>query len=268
MDLPRHNDDCTVLVASCDAYRDIEIPFAALFGKYWPDCPFRVLLLTETGRPENGGYETFDGIIATGTGKCWCEMLVEALSRMSTPYVLLLMNDYFLSAPVDTSRLLMRLDQAKAFDAANLRLNPNPPGRKPWRDTDLLEFPKNVAYCVTCQTGIWNRDYLEWLAGRNRSAWEFERYGSFMLAGEKRPLLVTRTREFPFVDAVHKGYWENVGVRLCEENGVALDFAKRSRPPLSVRLREALKSLAFAALPNTLIVRLQNALSIGAKERR
>lgn len=268
MDLPRHNDDCTVLVASCDAYRDIEIPFAALFGKYWPDCPFRVLLLTETGRPENGGYETFDGIIATGTGKCWCEMLVEALSRISTPYVLLLMNDYFLSAPVDTSRLLMRLDQAKAFDAANLRLNPNPPGRKPWRDTDLLEFPKNVAYCVTCQTGIWNRDYLEWLAGRNRSAWEFERYGSFMLAGEKRPLLVTRTREFPFVDAVHKGYWENVGVRLCEENGVALDFAKRSRPPLSVRLREALKSLAFAALPNTLIVRLQNALSIGAKERR
>ena len=36
----------------------------------------------------------------------------------------------------------------------------------------------------------------------------------------------------------------------------------------SVRLRSALKSLAFAALPNTLIVRLQNALSIGAKERR
>ena len=89
-----------------------------------------------------------------------------------------------------------------------------------------------------------------------------------MLAGEKRPLLVTRTREFPFVDSVHKGYWEDVGIRLCEENGVSLDFVKRSRPPLSVRLREALKTLVFAALPNTLIVRLQNALSIGAKERR
>ncbi len=266
--MPRYDDDCTVLVASCDAYRDVEVPFVTLFRRYWPDCPFRTLLLTESGRPRNGGYEAFDGIIATGLGKCWCEMLVEALSRIATPYVLLLMNDYFLSAPVDTSRLLVRLEQAKAFDAANLRLNPNPPGRRPWRDTDLLEFPKNAAYSVSCQTGIWNRDYLRWLGSRNRSAWEFERYGSFMLAGERRPLLVTRTREFPFVDAVHKGYWEDAGIRLCDENGVPLDFARRSRPPLSVRLRESLKSLVFAVFPNTVIVRLQNAFSIGAKERR
>lgn len=260
MGLSSHdNADCTVLVASCDAYRDIEAPFITLFRRYWPDCPFRVVLLAETGRPDDGGDATFDEVIATGKGKSWCEMLAEALSCISTPYVMLLMNDYLLESRVDTGVVLKRLDQARSFDAANLRLNPNPPGRTPWRDTDLLEFPKNVAYCVTCQTGIWNRDYLEWLARRNRSAWEFERYGSFMLADETRPLLVTRTREFPFVDALHKGYWEKVGVRLCEENHVHIDLASRTLPPFHVRVRECLKSITFAVFPASAIVRLQNA---------
>lgn len=256
--------DCTVLVASCDAYADVVGPFATLKQKYWPDCPFETVLVTET-LPAAG----FDRVVLTGKGKCWCEMLVEALDRIATPYVLLMMDDYYLVRPVDTAQFLRRLEQAKAFDAANLRLNPNPPGRMPFGSGEdrLFAFPKNVAYCVTCQAGIWNRGYLRGLAVRNRSAWEFERLGSFMLAGETRPLLVTPTREFPFVDAVHKGYWEPWGVRALKENGIAYDFSKRSTPPLGIRMREAAKALVFALFPWTLIVRIQNALGVGMKEK-
>ena len=88
-----------------------------------------------------------------------------------------------------------------------------------------------------------------------------------MLAGETRPLLVTPTREFPFVDAVHKGYWEPWGVRALKENGIAYDFSKRSTPPLGIRMREAAKALVFALFPWTLIVRIQNALGVGMKEK-
>lgn len=258
------NSDCTVLVASCDAYLDVVGPHVALRRKFWPDCPFETVLVTET-LPAAG----FDRVVLTGKGKCWCEMLVEALDRIATPYVLLMMDDYFLVRPVDTAQFLRRLEQAKAFDAANLRLNPNPPGRMPFGSGEdrLFAFPKNVAYCVTCQAGIWNRGYLRGLAVRNRSAWEFERLGSFMLAGETRPLLVTPTREFPFVDAVHKGYWEPWGVRALKENGIAYDFSKRSTPPLGIRMREAAKALVFALFPWTLIVRIQNALGVGMKEK-
>lgn len=192
-------------------------------------------------------------------------MLVEALEKISTPYVLMLMNDYFLSAPVDTAKFLARLQEAKAFDAANLRLNPDPPGRKAWRDTDLTEMPKNAAYCVSCQAGIWNREFLLGLARRTKSAWEFERYGSFMLEGESRPLLVTRTKEFPFLDVVHKGYWEDFGIRLMEENALHCDFSLRPPPPLSVRIREKFKSAVFSLFPATLIVRVQNVFNTGKK---
>ena len=255
---------CTVLVTSCDAYHDVEGPFIALWRKFWPDCPFETVLLSETV-----SCDGFDRVILTGKGKCWCEMLAEALDQIRTPYVVLLMNDYYLEAPVDTANVLRRLEQAQAFDAANLRLMPNPPGRRAFRpDCDLREYPRNAAYCVTCQTGIWNRGYLRGLAARNRSAWEFERFGSFMLADETRPLLVTPTKEFPFLDAVHKGFWEPWGVRVMRENGIAYDFSRRGEPPFSVRVREASKKLVFAVFPWTLIVRVQNLLGVGMKEKK
>ena len=256
------NRECTVVVTSCDAYRDVEKPFLTLFRKYWPDCPFELVLVTETAATDG-----FDRTIATGTGKTWCQMLVEALDQIDTPYVILQMNDFMPAAPVDTALMLKRLRQAIEFDAANIRLVPNPPGRTPWRDTDLLEFPKNAAYCVSCQTGIWNRSYLRDLAARNKSAWEFERYGSFMVGDETRPILVTRTREMPDVDTVHKGYWVPAGVRLLRENNIDYDFSVRTPQPFGVRVREGVKSLVFAIFPWTLVVRVQNAFNIGMKEK-
>ena len=263
----KFDDNLTVLVTSCDAYRDVETPFLRLFRKYWSDCPFEVILVSETEREVTGDSSFFDRVIATGFGKNWCQMLVEALENITTPYVLMLMNDYFLDMSVDTDTIRKRLAQAIEFDAANLRLNPNPSGKTRWRDTDLLEYPKNTAYCVTCQTGIWNCKYLLDLAKKNKSAWEFERYGSFMVGDEKRPLLVTPEKEFPFVDAVHKGCWEKFGVEVCKNNGIELDFSVRGLPPLKVRIREWLKGLVFAIFPWTLIVRIQNLFGIGMKEK-
>ena len=252
--------DCTVLVCSCDKYVGVLGPFAQLWRRFWPDCPFETVLVTETV-PADG----FDRTVFAGRGRPWCENLCIALKEVATPYVLMLMDDYYLEAPVDTDLILRRLAEAKKFGAASLRLNPVPPGRTAWPGSDLLEMPKDVAYCVTCQASIWSRDFLLGLAERNRSAWEFERHGSFMVGGEKRPLLVTPTKEFPFVDAVHKGYWETFGLAVCRENGIDTSGAGRTLPPLRARLVEGLKAIVFRTVPTTLLVRIQNRFDIGAK---
>jgi hypothetical protein len=256
------NNQCTVLVTSCDAYRDVERPYIELFRKYWPDCPFEVVLLTETEHTKG-----FDRVIATGRGMTWSQMLVKALDQVHTPYVLMEMNDFMLSDKVDTELILKRLDEMAKADAVNLRLIPTPPGRNRWSGSDLLEHPKNTAYCVSCQTGIWERGYLRSLAERNKSAWEFERYGSFMVGDERRPVLVSPVREFPDVDTVHKGYWVPAGVKLLKDNGIEYDFSVRGRGSLKVRFVEWVKKMIFAIFPWTLIVRVQNLFDIGMKER-
>ena len=262
------NPDCTILVCSCDKYADLLEPFAALWRKYWSDCPFETVLVTET-KPEQA--LCFNRVVACGKGGNWCSRLVEALETISTPYVLMLCDDYYLASPVDTEGVLRRLGQAKSCDAANMRLVPNPvPGLRNSMPAEggLFEYRKNTAYCISTLAGIWNCEFLRGLARGKSSIWEFERYGSFEVGDERRPLLVTPTKEFPFLDAVHKGHWEEFGVKCLADNGIAYDFSKRGLPPFTTRLVERLKALVFAVLPATLIVRLQNALGVGAKERK
>ena len=261
------NSDCTVVVCSCDKYADLLAPFSILWRKYWPDCPFETVLVTETA-PDQG--LCFHRVVACGKGGNWCSRLVQALETISTPYVIMLCDDYYLSAPVNTANILLRLSQAKNHNAANLRLIPNPlPGIRNSTPAaeGLLEYRKNTAYCIATQAGIWNREFLQSLAKGKASIWEFERYGSFAVGDETRPLLVTREKEFPFVDAVHKSYWEKEGLELCRRNDISLDLTVRGRPPFRVKVREALKSLIFALFPWTLIVRIQNLFNIGMKER-
>ena len=262
------NPDCTVVVCSCDKYADLLEPFSALWRKYWSDCPFETVLVTET-KPEQG--LCFSRVVACGKGGNWCSRLVQALATVDTPYVIMLCDDYFLASPVDTSGVLQRLDQAKSCDAVNLRLIPNPvPGPRNSKSADfgLFEYKKDTAYCIATQAGIWNREFLLNLAKGKESIWEFERYGSFAVGEERRPLLVTPTKEFPFIDAVHKGHWEKFGVKCLADNNIDYDFSKRGLPPFKVRIIEGLKAFVFAVVPNTWIVRVQNAIGAGAKERR
>ena len=261
-------------MTSCDAYRDVEAPFMKLFRKYWPDCPFELVLLTETPvsedscssvkngeaesfplqRKELRGPNFFDRTIFAGKGKSWSQMLVEALDQIETPYVIMLMNDYYLESPVDTALILRRLAEAKEKDALNYRLCPNPP-----------RAVKNTAYAVSCKAGIWNRLFLRELAAKTKSAWEFERYGSFMFdESDPRPILVTEKLEFPFLDVVHKGFWEPWGVELLKREGLAYDFSVRGTPPFPVWLKEKVKDFIFNLNPD-LVTRVQNVFNAGKK---
>jgi len=261
------NPDCTVVVCSCDKYVDLLAPFAALWRKYWPDCPFETVLVTES----DPGVDGFGRVIACGRGMNWASRLEKALGEIVTRYVLMLCDDYFLSSTVDTANILLRLGQAKAINAANLRLIPNPvPGLRNSKPAQcgLFEYRKNTAYCIATQAGIWNREFLRGLAHGKSSIWEFERYGSFAVGEEPRPLLVTPTKEFPFIDAVHKGCWEKFGVKCLADNGIGYDFSMRGLPSMRKRIVEGLKGLVFAVVPNNWILRVQNALGVGANEHK
>ena len=266
--LKMKNNECTILVCSCDKYADLLRPFSDLWRKFWPDCPFDVMLVTET---EPSASLCFDRVIACGPGGNWCSRLVRALGQIDTPYVLMLCDDYYLAKPVDTSLMLKRLSQIKTFDAANLRMIPNPTPKAnnstPFgQGYDLLQYKPHTAYCIATQSGFWNRKFLLDLAKGKSSIWEFERYGSFDPIITTKQLLVTPTKEFPFVDAVHKGYWETFGLAVCRENGIDLTGITRTLPPFKTRLIEGIKALIFRIVPTTLLVRFQNRFALGATE--
>ena len=44
IDKINNKNDVTILVVSCDKYKDLWIPFFHCFFKYWSDCPYPVFL--------------------------------------------------------------------------------------------------------------------------------------------------------------------------------------------------------------------------------
>ena len=82
---------------------------------------------------------------------------------------------------------------------------------------------------------------------------------------DPRPIMVTERKELPFVDALHKGYWEPEGVALLKREGIGYDFSRRGLPPFWPRLKSNLKKAVFAVFPWELVVRVQNVFNLGMK---
>ncbi|MBQ8124873.1 MAG: hypothetical protein IJ173_03190 [Kiritimatiellae bacterium] len=254
------NNDCTVLVISCDEYQDMIPPFSALWRKNWPDCPFEVVMVTENeaGSPACG---VFDKVIYTHKTVSWSERVATALRQIDTPFVLLFLNDYFVSGKVPTSKVLIRLEQAIRFNALNLRLIPMPRAQLAFDSGDeelpLREYIKNTAYCIATQLGFWDKKFLLRMVERTNSAWEFERKGSLMVGDEKYPILSVVQKEFPFLDAVHKGFWEKETEKLLAANAVKVDFSRRGFVPASVKVKEYLRAKVVRMLPRAFLLRLR-----------
>ena len=79
-------NDVTILVNSCDKYEDAWEPFFRLFHMQWPDCPYKIILNTEskTFLCDYISVET----IHTCECNTWTERVKKALSKIDTEFVL------------------------------------------------------------------------------------------------------------------------------------------------------------------------------------
>src|SRR6476646_3876365 len=94
-------DQCSILIPSCDTYSDLWEPFLTLFHKYWPDCPYPIFL----GSNAEDYNDSRVRMIHAGHGNNWSNRVREQLERISSPYVLMMLEDFFLRCPVQTDRV-------------------------------------------------------------------------------------------------------------------------------------------------------------------
>src|SRR5438270_12060517 len=84
---------CSVLVLSCDSYSDLWRPFFTLFWRHWPDCPLDVYLGTNSTRYEDARVCSLNA----GRGEPWSKRLRYFLNQMDSRYVLIMLEDFFLT---------------------------------------------------------------------------------------------------------------------------------------------------------------------------
>jgi hypothetical protein len=203
---------CALVILSCDAYRDLWTPCLTLYRRYWPDCPYPMFLVSEAAEITDARVRSLRG----GTGLPWSDLVRVTVGAIDCEYVLLMLDDFFLTGRVSTSTVDARRAELRARGGAYLRLvpRPRPTARVPgW--TDVGEHERGAPFRASLQAAFWRTRVLLDLLEPGESPWEFERNASLRSGMIGAPFFAVRRSVLPCVDVLERGRWFRRGHALC-----------------------------------------------------
>ena len=227
------DERCTVLVSSCDAYSDVWKPFFTLLTKNW-QMEYPVRLLTET---KDFSYPLKDfRVIKAAEGAAastWSARLIYALEQIKTPYVLLLLEDFFLTAPVDEEGLEKCIGWLKEDnDAVCFSFYPTT-GNEKARYEGFDRRPQTGLYRFNAQAGLWRTKELESFLDPKEDAWQWENEGNkrsfdikrdfYSISPDAKPIFAYDYMKHGLIG----GKWFKDTEELFRQNRIECDFSKR-----------------------------------------
>lgn len=219
-------DQCSVIVSSWDGFADCWPFFVHGLKKYWPDCPWRVLLMTTGSLPQFEGIET----VNLQEDRGWASNLKRTLEHVSTPYVLYLQEDYWIEKPVNTAALANVLAEMRKQNAGYARIVPvPPPDQKAEAETGLGACSAANRYRVSLQAAFWKKNFLEKLLFDGENGLDFEHKGCKRSAALPEQCLASVRDLLPYGagTAVRKGRWTMSAIRYAGRENMPLPYRKR-----------------------------------------
>jgi len=243
---------CTVLAPSCDAYSDLWRPFFTQFFANWPDCPFDVCLGSNDAVYDDSRVVT----ITADHGRNWTNRVREQLRAIQTPYVLMILEDFFLRSPVQTADVLSCLAFIQQVDGHMVRLVPRPAPDVPVPgQPNIGSVLPGSPYRLSTQAAIWRRDTLIALMRDDESIWQFEIDGSPRSAtmadgfyAVHRPVMTYGHH------VVERGKWFRNEAAHFGEMNIGCDFTRRgimTRTEMARWYGGKLRTAVLELLPGT-----------------
>ena len=163
-----------VLISSCDDYSDLWEPLLQSYNKFWPDCPWKVNILTDSSR--HYGYDCV--ITSLKDNLPWSSVLINCLENIEEEAVLLTLDDFFLKKRIDTYKLLNLYNSFCSDEVDVLRLVPRPSPKIKKRNSSFSIIGSSEPYRVSTQASFWKVPVLLEILKDGENPWEFEINGS------------------------------------------------------------------------------------------
>ena len=165
-----------VYVATSNLYVGLIPEMAARLNRYWPDQDVTILGF-DVAPPEFPKNFKFHSLgVQADFGRSWTDPLKPFFESIDDEYFVLLLDDYFLTAPVDPEMIRYAETMVEAgvdkFDLSDDRSKERYRLYKHY--SGVIESAQCAAYRVSLQAAIWNRLYLLRYMKPSRSAWDFE----------------------------------------------------------------------------------------------
>lgn len=163
-----------------DGYYDIWEDFLELKSRFWPDCPYPTYLVNNNKDLEfKKEYDVT--VLHAGADAEFSRRVQTAVENIDADYLLLLLEDFFFSMPIETDPLQHILSYIEGNNISYYSM----PIREFVGDYYFHKKVKHAKhlriirssdeYTVTCQPAIWSKDFLKKCIGTgNYNAWVFE----------------------------------------------------------------------------------------------
>lgn len=210
--------DTSILVLSCDSYADVWPVFFTLFFRYWPDCRLPIYLGANHLRYGDERVTT----ICVGEDKSWAHSTRLMLQSLGTTYILIFLEDYLLTAPVDGTIVEALANEMRSTGAEFIRFRPSPSPDRPVAGHPLLgELTPGTPYRVSLDIGLWRRETLFSLLEDGETAWDMEILGS--RRSDTLPGFYCSTANvFSRTNGLERGKWKRYNLPMLRKEHVAL----------------------------------------------
>lgn len=234
--------DLTILVNSTEKYADCWEPFFTLLEAYWPDCPYEIVLNTETSAYSRPGLRVRSSQTwpdPSAPRPTWGECMQRCLDGITSPVVLYVQEDYFFNAPVLAAEIerftRIMIDEGRPHirlrELGGHRYEPLPEHPELWR------IPLRSPYLVSLQAGLWLRQSLLDLLRPAEDPWQFERRGTLRARREGLEFLCPDLERWEWAlnpvlpyepTGIVRGRWfAPAVVDLFAAHGLEVDFSRR-----------------------------------------
>lgn len=227
-------EKCSVLVSSCDKYRDAWAPFFTLMGKYWKDRPYSFYLNTETIVVNEISGIPVKTISCPYENCSWSKRLIHALKKIPSEYVIFMLEDFFVMSPVDQNEIdycVQLMDSRPNIANINFGYGQYLESTM-YIDEKYAIRSRNTDYYLNAVAALWRRKTLIKLLSPYESAWQFELYGSsraklypYDFVIKKDDVLVFDYHaQIEYGYGIQKGMWLQGNVALFEKEGIEVPF--------------------------------------------
>lgn len=167
------SEKLSIIVMSCDKYCGIWNDFFNLKERFWPDCPFKTYLATDSKDFKRWGVET----IHFGCIREWSKCVRETVEKINTPYVCLWLEDALICERVDTdvwqSDLQYIINNKVDYFCMEIKRRFKPEEMKE-AAPHIRVIDPHQRYGVDTAVAIWERNYFLDKLQKDCSAWQFE----------------------------------------------------------------------------------------------
>lgn len=255
-------DNLTLLIHSCELFSDLWDAHVKLLNKNWADRGIDTFIVTDD--KTNKVYPGVQ-IISAGRGKEITERTAFALPKIKTKYVLVTLDDYFLTKPIVSGRIDRLVDIMEREKLDYMRLFYRPKKKRIKSEyKDIYYYDMSGDYSVNLYPGIWRKDFIEKTLTEKLNAWEYEVKLSGIARSLNASCMVSLGKEFPILDVVRKGKILNNANRYIRKH----QLYKGNRPvmPLKTELflliKEWVGRIAVKILPRSMFVLLRKIVRV------